>query len=69
MSYEARPHNPNRNCVSRSGNASGFTPTDRHPSDRFDWSFALLIVVIVAAIVCVGLGVTVWHPEAIGGVR
>ena len=39
---------------------SGFTPTDRHPSDR-RLDYALLIAIAVA-VVCIGLGVTVWNP-------
>lgn len=69
MSYEHKPHNPNHGGVSRSGRTSGFDHTNAHPSDRWNWTDTLLAVAIVAAIIAIGLTVTVWADIPMGGAR
>jgi hypothetical protein len=68
--YFARPIQSDRlrHDYGNSGlSGSGFTPTDRHPSDR-RLDYALLIAIAVA-VVCIGLGVTAWADVPFGEVR
>lgn len=61
MSFEHKPYNPNHGNISRSGNVSGFSGTDRHPTDtRIDWISWLFAFAIAVALICIILGVTVW---------
>ena len=54
--YEHRPVNPNSGGITRSGNVSGFTPTDRHPSDAsFDmpaWAWAAVPALLIGLWAC-----------------